>query len=146
MNSVEILPISLLCNTSYTQKDVLLLLSSLTDCSPIEPNKWSEIINNIPKNHHIFTYTFDNKLIGMITIIIEQKLIHGSSSVAHIEDLVILPEYRGSGIGKELLEFAKNFAKNNNCYKIILDCDKKLIPFYEKSGFKEGAVQAFIKF
>lgn len=134
-------PISLLSNTSYTQKEVLLLLSTLTDCSPIDPTKWSELINNLPKNHNIFVYTLDNKLIGMITIIIEQKLIHGCSCVAHIEDLVVIQEYRGSGIGKNLLDFAKIFAKNNNCYKIILNCDNKLIQYYEKNRFKECSVQ-----
>ena len=137
----EITPISLLSNTNYNQKDVLLVLSTLTNCSPIEPKKWEEIMNNLPNNHHIFTYTLDNKLIGMVTVIIEQKLIHSASCVAHIEDLVILPEYRNLGIGKQLLHFAKTFAKNNNCYKIILNCDKKLIPFYEKNDFVEKAVQ-----
>ena len=141
MNDPNNYPIKLLCNTTYTQKDVLILLSSLTDCSPIELTKWNQIINNMPKNHHIFTYTFDSKLIGMITIIIEQKLIHGGSFVAHIEDLVILPEYRSAGIGTKLIEFVKNFAKSNNCYKIILNCDKNLITFYEKNNFKSKEVQ-----
>jgi glucosamine-phosphate N-acetyltransferase len=139
-------PIVLLCNTSFTQKDILLLLSSLTDCSPIEPNVWNDIIYNIPNNHYIFTYTFDNKLIGMITIIIEQKIIHGGRKVAHIEDLVILPEYRGAGIGKQLLDFAKNFAKDNNCYKVILDCNENLIPFYKANQFTQKAVQMALYF
>ncbi len=77
----------------------------------------------------------------MITVLIEQKLIHVGRQVAHIEDLVVSPEDRGVKIGKELIVFAKNFAINNNCYKSILDCDKRLIPFYNKNGFTEKAVQ-----
>ena len=41
----------------------------------------------------------------------------------------------GMGIAKELLAYAIRVAKDNNCYKIILDCNRELIPFYEKSGF-----------
>jgi glucosamine-phosphate N-acetyltransferase len=30
-----------------------------------------------------------------------------------------------------------DFAKKKNCYKVILDCSEKNIPFYKKIGFKE---------
>ena len=37
------------------------------------------------------------------------------------------------------MELAKNYCQEQNCYKIILDCEDKLIPYYEKFGFKKKA-------
>jgi glucosamine-phosphate N-acetyltransferase len=37
------------------------------------------------------------------------------------------------------MDTAKNYWNQNNCYKIILDCEEKLIPFYERFGFKRKA-------
>lgn len=31
-------------------------------------------------------------------------------------------------------DYCKEYAKINNCYKIILDCDDNIKVFYEKSG------------
>jgi len=79
----------------------------------------------------------------MITILIEPKLIHSGSSVAHIEDLVVDKDYQRLGIAKELIDFSVDYINNsiNKCYKIILDCKKELIPFYNKFEFEERNIQ-----
>jgi len=35
-----------------------------------------------------------------------------------------------------LMRSLLDIAKNNNCYKTILDCSDEVKPFYEKIGFK----------
>jgi glucosamine-phosphate N-acetyltransferase len=114
------------------------LLQQLTSAPTIDINLYNNIISDISNNiyHSIFVYTKYNKPVGMITLLIEQKLIHGGSCIAHIEDLVVDKKYNGQGIATKLLNHVINIANNNNCYKIILDCKRELIPFYEKTGFK----------
>lgn len=56
-----------------------------------------------------------------------------------IKDIVVLPEYQSSGIGTELLNFAKEQAIKNNKSKIILGmiyANEKIRIWYEKYGFK----------
>ena len=122
------------------------LLEQLTISFAFEKERFEKIIYSLPSNHRIFLYIEDQKVMGMITIIIEQKLIHNGSCVGHIEDLVVDKEYRKQGIGNELLEHVINYAKQNNCYKIILNCNKDLIPFYNKNGFKEKECQMAMYF
>jgi len=125
------------------------LLKQLTDSSyQLDIERYKNIIFNLPKNHRILLYVDEEsqKILGMITVIIEQKLIHNGACVAHIEDLVVDKEYRKQGIAKELLDYTIEYAKKNDCYKIILDCDKSLIPFYEKSGLKEKETQMAMYF
>ena len=116
-------------------KQIFNLLKQLTESPQMEPETVYKIVTDLPSNHNIFTIINDQKkLVGMITIFVESKLIHGGKSVGHIEDLVVDYEYRGLGIGKRLVEFCKEYAKKRNCYKIILDCDDDMRVFYEKSG------------
>jgi glucosamine-phosphate N-acetyltransferase len=122
------------------------LLQQLTTAFSFDDERFTKIINSLYNNHYIFLYIDDEKVCGMITIIIEQKLIHNGASVAHIEDLVIDKEYRKQGIGKKLLEYAIDLAKKSNCYKVILDCDKDLISFYKKNEFKEKGIQMSLYF
>lgn len=75
-----------------------------------------------------------DKIIGTITIFIENKIIHNNGKVGHIEDVVVDSEYRKKGIGKKLLEHAREICKD--CYKIILNCDDDKIDFYTKCGFE----------
>ena len=48
------------------------------------------------------------------------KIIHNISNVCHIEDVVIDNNYRGKNLGTKLIEYAKEYAKMEKCYKIIL--------------------------
>lgn len=112
------------------------LLKQLTESPEMESETVYKIITELPPNHKIFMILNEQKKpIGIITIIIETKLIHGGKSVGHIEDLVVDSEYRGLGIGKRLVEFCKTYAEQNNCYKVILDCNTETKSFYEKNGF-----------
>tara|TARA_B110000037_G_C16868783_1_gene403184 strand:+ start:286 stop:714 length:429 start_codon:yes stop_codon:yes gene_type:complete len=123
--------------------EIFYLLSQLTDAPEINNEKFKKFLSKLNNNHQIFVYIKDDNIVGMITILIETKLIHNGSSVAHIEDLVVDKNYQKLGIAKKLIDFSVNYINNsiNKCYKIILDCKKELIPFYNKFEFEERNIQ-----
>ena len=79
----------------------------------------------------VLTKLDEKKLIGISTILLEDKLIHGVSKIGHIEDVVIDSSYRGKKLGKQLIEETINIIKKNGCYKAILECSSELLHFYE---------------
>lgn len=87
------------------------------------------------KNTEIYVIESNNKLLGAGTILFEKKFIHNISLYAHLEDIIIKKEYQSNGYGKLLLENLIKVCKEKNCFKILLDCNKELIPFYQKCGF-----------
>jgi glucosamine-phosphate N-acetyltransferase len=82
----------------------------------------------------------DGEIVGSITLLIEQKFIHDGGKSGHIEDVVTRREYEGMGVGSALVSTALAFAKEKNCYKVILDCSEKNVPFYEKIGFRRNEI------
>jgi glucosamine-phosphate N-acetyltransferase len=107
-----------------------------------------EFINNLPNNHDILLL-FDNKnsnIIGTITIILEKKLINNVKLVCHIEDLIISTLYKNKGYGSKILDIIKEFAREKNCYKIILNCSDDLKKFYKKNSFENKNIQMSIYF
>ena len=102
-----------------------------------------EILREIKNKNYRIVIAEDNQnhqIIGSATLVIEQKFIHNGGKAGHIEDVVTRKGYEGKGIGKEILKELIKIAKDNECYKIILDCDEKLVNFYEKTGFKKHSV------
>ena len=96
------------------------------------------ILKNIltNNNHNIFLYIdSSNNILGALTLLVEQKFIHNGKCAAHIEDFVVKQEFRGQNIGKDLIHHAINYAKEHNCYKIILDTNSKLEKYYASYGF-----------
>lgn len=114
-------------------------LDSLRKASDLSEEKSKEIFNKIKSNpnHVVFVAVLDSKVIGSTTLLIEPKFIHKGGKVGHIEDVVIAKEYQGTGIGEKLINFVLDHAKQNQCYKTILDCTDDVKQFYEKIGFKK---------
>lgn len=56
-----------------------------------------------------------------------------------LNDLYVSPEHRGRGIGKALLEHAKQFATASDCHGISLETDKSnpAQKLYEQLGWKK---------
>lgn len=122
-------------------EEILNLLNQLTDSQVFDENRFINIIYSLNDNHNIFVYLEDNKIVGIITLLIEQKLIRNGACVAHIEDLVVDKNYLNRGIAKKLINFCFEKISCLNCYKTILNCSKELKCFYEKFGFKEKNIQ-----
>lgn len=110
------------------------ILKELTIVGEVDYLKIYKEISENP-NHYIFVYEIENKVVGMATILIEPKFIHGGSKIGHIEDVVVSSNYRNLGIGKKLISKCLEMAKDKKCYKVILDCDQKNNEFYEKLNF-----------
>jgi len=125
----------------------LSLLSELTSTNYIENYLFIYNVERIHDFGAIFVaYTGDPlnddfKIIASGTIIIEPKIIRDGKNAGHIEDIVVKKEYRGNGVSQTILNMLKEFAIENNCYKIILDCNNDVKNVYIKNGFEVKGLQ-----
>jgi glucosamine-phosphate N-acetyltransferase len=122
------------------------LLQQLTDVGEYNPTMYVQYINELPPNIHIIGLCTPTQIIGMGTIFIEQKIIHSFSKVGHIEDIVIDVSYNGKGYGKQLIQYLINYAQQQGCYKVILDCSDEVKEFYKKCGFTQKNISMGIYF
>jgi len=113
-------------------------MDSLKLASNLDIDKAKEIFEKISSNsnHFIYVAILDGRVVGSTSMLIEPKFIHNGGNVAHIEDVVVSKDYQGKGIGEMLMRTLLDLAKDNKCYKTILDCTDEVKPFYEKIGFK----------
>ena len=123
------------------QNGFLLTLDSLRKSSDIDKKTAEKIFDKINSNpdHIIAVAEIDGKIVGSTTLLIEIKFIHNGGKVGHIEDVVVDKNYQRKGIGVKIIRYLLEYAKNNGCYKTILDCADDVKPFYEKLGFKHNA-------
>lgn len=133
--------IYLIQNFLHKIDEIFSLLQQLTHAPKLEYSVFKNIIESLDTNHFIYVYLENDKILGIITLLIEQKLIHNGKKVAHIEDLVVDKKIKGKGIGSKLIQHCIEKANNFNCYKIILNCNKNLLEFYEKNGFLKKDIQ-----
>lgn len=82
----------------------------------------------------------DNKLVGITTLFVKRGLAQRQekklfSVYADIEQVVIDPDYTGKGLGRYMIGLVTDFARNIGCRKVMLFCNDKNVPFYEKCGF-----------
>ena len=107
-------------------------------------NNFCNFLNN--KNIQVWIIEENGEIIGTGTLLFEQKLIHNFGIVAHIEDVVISENHRKQNYGKIIIDCLIEKAKENNCYKIILNCDNKLEKFYNKCNFLANGIQMSLYF
>ena len=75
----------------------------------------------------------DGKLIGM------GRIVGDGAVICYIQDLIVLPEYHGRGVGSALMKYLKKYVSDliNDDEEMMfaLMCAKGREGFYEKSGF-----------
>ncbi len=104
--------------------------------------------NHIEKNPYIkyFGAVEGEKVVATCYCQIIPNLTHNGSSICFVENVVTDKNYRKMGLGRKIIEMAEEFAKQNDCYKIILQSNvkrKEAHQFYEKLGFKSDTKKAF---
>lgn len=106
---------------------------------------WESIISN--KNYHIVVAKENNKIVSTCTVNIIPNLTHNQRPYALIENVVTSKEYRKKGYGTAVLNYAKEIAIKENCYKIMLLTGSKresTLNFYKKAGYNCNDKTAFI--
>lgn len=127
-------------------KNILNLLSQLTHTPSVKEEEFNNFVEQLNENHQIWVIERNNKIIGMGTILIEKKLIHNLGLVGHIEDIVVDKNHRGQKLGNLIINLFKDIAKDVGCYKVILNCNEKVVGFYQKLGFELKGKQLAIYF
>ena len=109
-------------------------------------NVWNEIIGD--KNHHIIVNVVDGRIVSSCVCVIIPNLTRNVRPYAFIENVVTHLECRGKGYATECLNYAREIAKNQNCYKMMLltsSKEQKTLNFYENAGYNSADKTAFIQ-
>ena len=109
-------------------------------------NTWKTIIEDI--NHHIVVKEINGKIVSSCVCIIVPNLTRNIRPYALIENVVTNEEYRGKGYATECLNYAKEIAIKNNCYKMMLLTGTKnenTLAFYKSAGYNSDDKIAFIQ-
>ena len=123
------------------------LLNQLSKCSEdYNEEKLKKSFKKLSENNFIYILEVNYKIVGTISIIIEQKLLRNGSKVGHIEDFVIDKHYGSKEYGSELLNFAVKFCQDNSCYKCILNCSEEMEKFYKRFNFENKNVEMSLYF
>ncbi|GMK59334.1 hypothetical protein CspeluHIS016_0703490 [Cutaneotrichosporon spelunceum] len=134
---IEIRP---LAESDYTRGHFQ-LLTVLTEAPAISPERYVERFRSMKAcKDTYYTVAFihkpTDKLVAVGTVFIERKFLRGAGVVGHIEDIAVSSSMQGRRLGLYLINSLEEIARSSGCYKVILDCSKDNIPFYEKCGFQ----------
>lgn len=70
------------------------------------------------------------KLVGLI------RVVGDGITIIYIQDIIVLPEYQGNGIGRGLINSVLDEYKNVRQKVLISDDAEASVEFYKKVGFK----------
>jgi glucosamine-phosphate N-acetyltransferase len=104
------------------------------------------IENVLNKNHKLYVLEKNNKIIGTGTVLIEEKLTYGGSKLGHIENILVDEYHRGNGYGEFIVKNLLKICKQENCYRVDLNCVKELENFYSKNNFNQNSISMNIYF
>jgi glucosamine-phosphate N-acetyltransferase len=118
-------------------------LSNLAEVGNLSLEKAEEVLEIInAQGSRVFVAVNDEgQIMGSVTLMLEQKFLREGKLAGHIEDVVTRKGYEGMGVASALMKKAVEIAQESGCYKLILDCHERLIPFYQKFGFKETGIE-----
>ena len=104
---------------------------------------WEHIKN---QNVKYFVAKENGKIIASCYVCIIPNLTRGGKSIGFVENVITDAEFRKKGIGRTVVINAIEYAKAQNCYKVILQSGNKRTEahrFYESIGFDGETKRAF---
>ena len=107
---------------------------------------WQSILQD--KNHHLIVCEEDGKIVSSCVFVVILNLTRNVRPYALIENVVTHPDYRQRGLASACLNYAKQIAQRENCYKIMLLTgakDEATLHFYRKAGYNSSDKTAFIQ-
>lgn len=107
---------------------------------------WDNIISD--GNHHLIVCEMEGRIIASCVCVIIPNLTRNVRPYAFVENVVTHKDYRGKGYATACLNYAKQIAEENNCYKMMLltgSKDEATLNFYKNAGYNSSDKTAFIQ-
>ncbi len=107
---------------------------------------WESILSD--SNHHIVVADSDGKIVSSCVCVIIPNLTRNQRPYALIENVITDKKHRKRGLATACLNYAKEIAQREHCYKIMLLTGAKddgTIRFYEQAGYNKKDKTAFIQ-
>ncbi len=122
-------------------KGVLVLIDEYDRPKSPWPNeeKVVSIFSSLIESGGCVVGAFENKkLIGTCTLNVCPNFSWSGRPYAVIENVIVSKEHRNKGVGKAILTYSKELARDIGCYKVALMTGSKretTLKFYESAGF-----------
>jgi GNAT superfamily N-acetyltransferase len=90
------------------------------------------------KNNYLIIAELNGKVVGTMQLTFITHMTYQGGKRAQIEGVRVDNNVRGQGIGKAMIEWAINKAREEGCHVVQLTTDKKrpdALEFYKKLGF-----------
>ena len=107
---------------------------------------WESICSD--ENHHVIVYEIDGKIVSSCVCVIIPNLTRNIRPYAFIENVVSHTNHRGKGYSTACLNYAKQIARRENCYKMMLLTGSKsesTLSFYRNAGYNSTDKTTFIQ-
>ena len=119
---------------------------SIPDDTELWRNTWGNIIDD--ENLHLIVCEVDNKIVASCVCVIIPNLTRNVRPYAFVENVVTHGDYRKKGYATACLNYAKQIAKDGNCYKMMLltgSKEESILNFYRNAGYNSSDKTAFIQ-
>ena len=122
------------------------LFAQEADFTPDRPRQEEglRLIINSPSTGVILVARIDDEIAGMVSLLFTVSTAQGAAA-CWLEDMIVHPDQRGSGLGSRLLQQAIGYARERGCARLTLLTDRVNIAaqrFYARHGFQESAMTA----
>ena len=99
-------------------------------------------------NHHIIVCENEGRLVSSCVCVIIPNLTRNIRPYAFVENVVTHKDYRGKGCATACLNYAREIAVRENCYKMMLLTGSKsesTLNFYKRAGYNCTDKTAFVQ-
>lgn len=84
------------------------------------------------EKHHMHMAAFeDDQILGCCMLVEEDP------ETVRLRQMAVVNDVQGKGIGRALMQFAENLARDRGYHRITMHARKAAIGFYEKMGYKK---------
>lgn len=107
---------------------------------------WNRILQD--KDHHIIVAEADGRIASSCVCVIIPNLTHNQQPYAFVENVITDERFRKQGMATACLNYAKELAVKENCYKLMLLTGSKkesTLEFYRQAGYNSEDKTAFIQ-
>src|SRR5436190_16189605 len=99
-------------------------------------------------SYRIFVAEIDGAIAGTYALIILDNLAKRGARAGVVEDVAVLPDRQGTGIGRAMMEHARQECRAAGCYKMTLSSNLKRDAahrFYDALGFERHGYSFLIQ-